>query len=333
MSKTLQQKSAVEITAPSRLHFGLFSFGRTGHRQFGGVGMMIDQPTVRIRISKAARFQIEGPLAARAADFAKRWASRQPTNDSLSCRIQLLDVPDHHTGLGTGTQLALAIAAGLNAFHRLPSMSPAELAISVGRGLRSAVGTYGFVAGGLIVERGKYPNEEISPLDCRLELPESWRVVLMRPIDQHGLHGAAESAAFRSLPPVPEGITEELLAEVRSHLLPAAAQGDFAAFSESVYRYGRLAGSCFAQVQGGAYNGPRVAELVERTRRCGVQGVGQSSWGPTVFALLPSAAAAESFVAAIRGEFPQHRVRLQISRINNRGTVIRRLVTAAENRV
>ena len=54
-------------------------------------------------------------------------------------------------------------------------LTPAELAQSVGRGLRSAVGTYGFVHGGMIAERGKLPGEVISPLDARVVLPEDWR--------------------------------------------------------------------------------------------------------------------------------------------------------------
>ena len=71
----------------------------------------------------------------------------------------------------------------------LPSQSPQELALSVGRGLRSAVGTYGFVFGGLIVEQGKLPDEPISPLDCRIDLPEAWRFVLVRPLGLTGIAG------------------------------------------------------------------------------------------------------------------------------------------------
>ncbi len=33
-------------------------------------------------------------------------------------------------------------------------------------------------------------------------------------------------------------MTEQLIAEVRDHLVPAAATGDFTVFADSLYRYG-----------------------------------------------------------------------------------------------
>ena len=155
-------------------------------RQFGGVGAMINRPGLRLRIealqggtSEDACATAEGPLAARAEAFAGRWAEFHGES-AHHCRIIIESAPQEHAGLGTGTQLALAVAAGLNAYCGLPSQTPQELALSVGRGLRSAVGTYGFVFGGLIVEQGKLPEEPISPLDCRIDLPEEWRFVLLR---------------------------------------------------------------------------------------------------------------------------------------------------------
>src|SRR5262245_17991084 len=122
--------------------------------------------------------------------------------------------------------------------------------------MRSAVGTYGFVFGGLIIEQGKLPEEPISALDCRIDLPEEWRFVLVRPRELSGLAGMDESEAFGSLPAVATSTTETLIAEVRDRLVPAAATADFPMFAESVYRYGRLSGECYAARQGGPYNGP-----------------------------------------------------------------------------
>ena len=59
----------------------------------------------------------------------------------------------------------------------------------------------------------------------------------------------------------------------RTRLIPAAAAEDFARFSESVFRYGRLAGLCFAEFQGGPYNGRQLEELVQRVRSLGISGV------------------------------------------------------------
>ncbi len=85
-------------------------------------------------------------------------------------------------------------------------------------------------------------------------------------------------------------------------LLPAAAAGEFGLFSEALFDFGCLAGSCFAKNQGGLFASPLLCHLVETVRRLGVRGVGQSSWGPTLFALCESDEAAQRFCAALRRE-------------------------------
>lgn len=311
----------VEVTAPSRLHFGLFSFGRRDDRQFGGVGVMVERPAVRLRIAPFQRFEVTGPLAERATEFVRGWANFCGTPDPLPCRIEIQSAAPQHVGLGVGTQLGLSLAAGLNAFFGLPVPSPAELAISVGRGLRSAAGTYGFAEGGLIVERGKLPAESIAPLDIRLELPDRWRFVLIQPKGGRGLWGEEEQRAFDDLPAVPSEVTDELTEEVRERMLPAAARGQLELFGESVYQYGRVAGMCFSDIQGGPYNGRRLTAIVDAVRSMGVSGVGQSSWGPTLFAILPDQTAADDFVARLANRISDE-VDMSITRASNQGATI-----------
>src|SRR5262245_12854177 len=197
--------TTISVTAPSRLHFGLWSLGGAEARQFGGVGAMVQQPALRLSLQAAERLEATGPVAERAGVFARCWGELHGTPD-LACRIVVQDALPEHAGLGSGTQLALAVAAGLNALCGLPSQSAQELALSVGRGLRSAVGTYGFVFGGLIVEQGKLPEEPISPLDCRIDLPEAWRFVLVQPRSMAGLAGEDEIDAFSALPGVARAV-------------------------------------------------------------------------------------------------------------------------------
>src|SRR4029079_11549235 len=147
-------------------------------------------------------------------EYSRRWSTFHQC-ELPNCRLAIEKTIPQHAGLGSGTQLALAVGAALNAFAGLPSQTPQELALSVGRGLRSAVGSYGFVYGGLIVEQGKLPEEPISPLDCRLDLPAEWRFVLVRPRQLAGLAGADESAAMAALPAVPPEVTQRLIAETR----------------------------------------------------------------------------------------------------------------------
>jgi beta-ribofuranosylaminobenzene 5'-phosphate synthase len=311
----------VEIIAPSRLHFGMLSFGQPATRQFGGVGAMIDQPGLRLRISPAEEFAAEGYLNERVHATVERiWermngaeatdnpplplgegmASKANVKHLPACRIEVLSSPTEHVGLGTGTQLSLAVAAGLNAFLHRKELEPAALAALAGRGERSAIGTYGFVHGGLLVETGKAPGELLSPMHQRVKLPGAWRFVLICPQDQCGLSGEAERRAFGELPPVLPETTAALLGEVFEELLPAAVARQFERFSESLYRYGYVAGMCFAARQGGPFASPRAAELVRAIRKLGIRGVGQSSWGPTLFALVSNAAEANLLIDRVR---------------------------------
>jgi beta-ribofuranosylaminobenzene 5'-phosphate synthase len=309
-----------QVTAPSRLHFGLWSLGGPGQRQFGGVGAMIDRPGLQLTIRHAQGLEADGPLAVRAAAFARRWAEFHYLPPQ--CQIHVVHAAPEHVGLGAGTQLALSVAAGLNALCGLPSQTAQELALSVGRGLRSAVGTYGFLLGGLVVEQGKLPEEPISPLDCRIDLPETWRFVLVRHTLLSGLAGEDEMAALASLPPVPPAITNELIALVRDALVPAAAIGDFPTFASSLYRYGNLSGQCFAVRQGGPYNGPQLTQLVERIRAVGFTGVGQSSWGPTLYVAVASEADGQRLIALLQSTERATPLEMQIASPCNRGALI-----------
>jgi beta-RFAP synthase len=276
----------IQVSAPSRLHFGLWSLDSGSGRKFGGVGAMVEQPRLQLSIQDAAKLEAIGPRASRSLAAARRWAEFHGRS-ALGCRIELLESPPEHVGLGSGTQLALAIAAGLSSFYELPEQTPQELALSVGRGLRSAVGTYGFLYGGLILEQGKLEGEPVSPLDFRIDLPDEWRFVLVRHADVTGLAGEDEASAMASLPGVPATVTAELIALARDRLVPAAATGNFPDFSTALHDYGRRSGECFAARQGGPYHGPILTKLVEQIRSLGHEGVGQSSWGPTLYVVTP----------------------------------------------
>lgn len=290
----------VHVTAPSRLHLGMLSFGQPDARQFGGVGVMIDAPGMQLRFREAEQLEVHGPLAARALQFTGRMADALGLTHEPPCRIDVIRAPREHVGLGVGTQLGLAVAAGLNRFLDRPHADAAELAAYVGRAKRSAVGTYGFDRGGMIVEAGRSDDERIAPLVCRVELPDAWRFVLICPKVDQGLSGTSETEAFAGLPPVPEQVTERLCRELLLHIVPAARAGRFDEFSAGVYRYGRLAGECFATRQSGPFAGERLANLVEAIREMGVEGVGQSSWGPTLFALFADERQAGAFVRTFR---------------------------------
>jgi predicted sugar kinase len=133
------------------------------------------------------------------------------------------------------------------------------------------------------------------------------------------LHGTAESQAFEQLPPVRSEVRARLIEEVHTQMLPALARQDILAFGESLYRFGRQAGECFAPIQGGPYNGSRVTALAREIRELGVAGVGQSSWGPTLFGVVPDAQAARQLVTELSRRHPEEDLDVCVTAADNQG--------------
>jgi len=167
-----------------------------------------------------------------------------------------------------------------------------ELAIASGRGLRSAVGAHGFASGGLIYEDGKAPGETLGRLQARVTLPSDWRFVLVHTKSALGLAGDDERRAFELVRSTPVAVADQLRTLAADTIIPAARSGSFETFAGAISEYNRLAGSCFAAVQNGDYASSEIAELIAALQQQGVRGVGQSSWGPTVFAIIPHEEAA-----------------------------------------
>jgi beta-RFAP synthase len=294
------------------LHFGLLSLPPAGDdtgaapaRRFGGVGLMVQDPGLVVTVCPADAWHAEGPLAGRALEFAWRFVGTLPADRRRPYAVRVEQAAPEHAGLGTGTQLGLAVARAVAVTADQDQLGTVELARRVGRGRRSALGVYGFAHGGFLVDGGKRDSERIAPLVAWLPFPESWRVVLVLPRGAAGLHGPEESHAFERLHA--QGIaverTDRLCRLVLLGLLPALADGDCRTFGECLYEFNVLVGEAFAAVQGGVYAGQRVADLVAFVRGQGVTGVGQSSWGPAVFAVVESEAEAGELAQRVRQRF------------------------------
>src|SRR5262245_26743773 len=137
------------VSTPSRLHFGLLRFQQSEGASFGGLGMMIAEPRWKIELRLAERWSGEGVDHERAIEFGRLAITRLARNEPVALWVRITSAIPAHRGLGGGTQLALAVAAGVRSLFGLPRASATLLAAMVGRGQRSAVGTHGFLRGGL----------------------------------------------------------------------------------------------------------------------------------------------------------------------------------------
>ena len=350
---------AVEVRTPARLHLGMMSFGVPTMRAFGGVGVMVDRPGVHVRLRRAERFEARGPHGERALRFAQACVQGWGL-ETVGCAIEVLAAPRSHVGLGSGTQLGLAVAAGMrHLFRGPPDREPAgvphpaqesprpseqdwlfdtsdalELARIVGRGRRSCVGVYGFSRGGLIVEAGRSiaapeahddAKREFSPMVARVRLPSTWRCVVIVGRDVAGLHGEAEKAAFSRLPPVPNEVSAELAQIALLELLPAAVEAKFADFARAVKHYGTLAGKPFATESRDLPYAGATERLLELLDELGFPGAAQSSWGPAVMVCCETLELAGQLVEVLESLGLAEHHDIVIARFDAQGATLREI--------
>jgi beta-ribofuranosylaminobenzene 5'-phosphate synthase len=306
--------TTVRIEAPARLHLGMLDASGEGSRRFGGLGAAVARPGVVVEVSDAPEGLLaEGPDAERARRVAERCL------DALGgggARVRVLEAIPAHVGLGSGTKLALAVAAALAALAG-ESPDPPALARMAGRGARSAVGLWTFALGGLVVEGGRrHGSDEPAPLLVRHAMPDDWCCVLAIPAAEPGLSGGAEEAAFAELRPDPER-SAHIAQIVLTALLPALVERDLAEFGAALTALQRLVGDAFASVQGGTFH-PRSGPLVEALLRLGAAGAGQSSWGPAAYGLFGREAEAHVVARRLEAEFGMPG-RVEVVRFDNAG--------------
>lgn len=268
---------------------------------------MVDQPGIQLQVecrdASSTGDAYSGPdiWADRLLEVVQRCRELAP-GVPPSCQWTLSHTILPHVGLGSGTQLALAVARAYTTLHGQTDCPVTDLANRAGRGLRSALGIHGFQQGGLIVEVGKRSSDQISPAVSRIEWPADWRMVLVRPTDVAGLSGAAEIKAFSTLAPMAKALSARLCQITLLEFLPAVLEHDFEMASEGLFQFGRLVGEYFSPAQGGTYSTPQIRSLVQYVREQGFHGSGQTSWGPTGFVMCPNADAATQLMADLRSK-------------------------------
>lgn len=307
----------VTVTTTARLHFGFLDPSGRNDQPFGSFGLALDQPHTRLTLEPADAVEVSGPEAARAARYLE--TITESCGIARAYRLAVREAIPSHAGLGSGTQLALAVGAAVAAAEG-HSLTPLQIAGKLGRGARSGIGIATFEAGGAVLDSG--PRDGALPqLIARVPFPDAWRVLLIFDPDAKGLAGANEAAAFEAMPAFPPTEAADLRARILERALPALEMEDFAAFCAQVgYLQDRM-GTYFAPLQGGAYTSPRVGAVLQGLRSEGLTGLGQSSWGPTGFAFAPTEQEGQKLLAAAQARSPQG-VKFALAHGRNKGADI-----------
>ena len=252
---------------------------------------MVDDPGIELNVEAAESWEALGEHAARSLEVAHRVAAQlsqiQPT------RVRVKRSPREHIGLGVGTQLSMAVARALTVLYGMESLDDVELARLCGRGQRSGVGIHGFSRGGLIVDAGRRGKSEIPALLGAIPFPEEWSVLLATPKDHQGLHGTAETGAFQTLKEMPTAMTERICRLLFLQVLPAVLEKDLEAFGDGLSEIQRVVGEIFAPIQGGAFASHETEACIHAMSSRGIRGVGQTSWGPSLYGFLADASVEE----------------------------------------
>lgn len=322
--------NSVTATVAARLHLGFLDLNGELGRRFGSFGLAISGFCTRVTVSRAAQLHVNGPDS----DRARRYVEQLQEFLGLggAHRVEIADAIPAHAGLGSGTQLALALAACIRRLHGLP-LDVRRDAFQLGRGRRSGVGIGLFDDGGVVVDGGCGEGTEVAPILSRMPFPEAWRILLVLDRTRAGVHGDEEIAAFARLPPFAAANAARICRLVLMQALPALAEVDLGRFASAVKEIQDFLGAYFAPLQGGQpFASPDVGAALKLLEEEGALGIGQSSWGPTGFAFVPTQEAAERLVNLVR-KHPRFQ-RLEIHTCNglNRGAVVTPQAFAAASR-
>jgi beta-RFAP synthase len=287
----MDQYSKVSVFAPARLHMGFIDLSGSLDRHFGSIGIALNEHATRLSLTSGEKRVITGPSAERADKCLTLMCQALNVSDKLTVNIETA-IPEH-IGLGSGTQMSLAIGSALNAYYGL-GLGVRDIAALMDRGLRSGIGIGIFERGGLVVDGGRGEKTITPPVIVHLDIPTSWRFILVLDKRGQGLHGQQEIEAFKVLPPFPRHEVERLCYLLMMKGLPAVAENNIVDFGNVISQLQCSVGEHFAAAQGGVFTSPEVAVAMKWLAQQGAVAIGQTSWGPTGFCAIDGVSLAES---------------------------------------
>jgi beta-ribofuranosylaminobenzene 5'-phosphate synthase len=287
----------VIIRTPSRVHVTLIDMHGGSGRVDGGIGITLDEPGILLEAELSPNLSVSGgdaSLQERIGRIATEVLKKLGAGGSVAITVR--NYYPAHIGLGSGSQLALAVARAISELHgrHLPVK---ELARLVGRGGTSGIGTAAFEYGGFIIDGGHRfgAGEEKTdfrpssasrgvsppPVIARHDFPSDWRILIAIPDVPPGASGNIETDIFRKHCPVPLAEVRELSHEILMRMLPGISERDLDLFGSSVNAVQKLG---FKKVEL-SLQPPQVTGLLPVLREAGAACAGLSSFGPAIYAV------------------------------------------------
>lgn len=311
---------------PARLHLGIIDTCGDLGRIYGSIGVAIDTPNVVLEAKASETLDATGVDRERTLKIAESFLKRFPK--ATCAAINITRTIPEHVGLGSGTQLSLAVGTAIARLSGL-DLSPRDVAAALGRGKISGIGVKAFQSGGFILDSGRRTTEtervgsNLSVAVLQARFPEEWRFVVALPGLGEGISGPAEREAFSNLPPAPPELIGKICRIIIMKMLPSLVEKNPTGFGESVTAVQNLVGESFSQAQGGRFFSPLVEACVQFMLASGACGAGQSSWGPTVYGIVDNDSESETLKNKVQRFLNERSGGLVfVARANNKGAYV-----------
>ena len=319
---------SIQVRTSGRLHMGFFDLHGGLGRKFGSIGLSLAEPALVVEAHASQHLNVTGDASvpgtvlAKASAIAQQLATKLNLNGALDLHISQ-HIPEH-AGLGSGTQIALAVGSAISNLYHL-DLSARKIAELSGRGRRSGIGIAAFDHGGLLIDGGRSISADanaVPPLLARYHFPEEWTILLIFDATQPGIHGEQEKLGFNQLPVFSENLAAHLCRHVLMQAMPAIVEQDLTALGHAIQVLQQHVGDYFAPVQGGRYASKLVGEVLHYLQQAGVACFGQSSWGPTGFAIFENRSRAEQYTQQLQTKFTDQALSWKICKASNQGAGI-----------
>ncbi len=311
----------VEIKAFPRIHLGFIDPLGVSGRRFGAVGVYLKARPLNIKVSiTTEKTIIEGGKQGKINDLIIDHCSSFINHycPGKHVEIEVISSFPRHKGLGSGTQVALALGSALDNLFKL-NLGAMKISTFFSRSKRSGTGYWGFLKGGMVVDGGSTSDHMIPPLVANLVLPSQWRFIVCIPGDKRGLHGLKEEESMTNEIQMTTTMSYQAAFTVLMQLLPSAVEKDAEGFGKALTALDQINGKAFFNAQKGHFSSPLVQNGIEAARDVGAQGVGQSSWGPSFYAFSSDKNKAEEIKNAVNDAVNG---KIFIAEANNKGAEI-----------
>ncbi|MHA1985514.1 MAG: beta-ribofuranosylaminobenzene 5'-phosphate synthase [Promethearchaeota archaeon] len=331
--------TSLRITTPCRIHLSLIDENGYTGRVDGGIGLMLDRPNVVFEASNSAEeFQIEAHKYYRESiEVINEIASKVFKTFNISNKnfhFNLKRYFPSHVGLGSKTQLSLAIITAITKLKKHERLSVEKLTQFVQRGGTSGIGWRGFEMGGFILDGGHdfgkgKEKESFLPSSAsfnsnpaitlsRHNIPDNWRFVLVIPNVKKGAYGDEEISVFQNYAPIPQREVNEVSHQIIMKIIPGIIKGDLKCFGDGLKRIQSIG---FKKIEINLQH-KIVKDLLKFLEEYGLKAYGMSSFGPSVLGIVESDSEAEDLLKAVQKNQKNGGGHVYICKPNNTGAKI-----------